>query len=160
MNWCRVIEDRDIVHTVLFGAVSECVSNSSATTINDAISALFNAFGVRHQAIVGCNCFATSGCSDNFPNTAQVRCTFNEWLGAVAKDEWRKRSSIATWWSMSDRYLGAFHEITIRQVITYLARGFHLGHKNRHVEVIAPFRDFSVSDLKYSDDRKFGPTIR
>jgi hypothetical protein len=58
------------VHAILFSAVGERVSNSSATTINDAISTLFNAFGVRHQTIIGRNCFATSRCSDNFPNTA------------------------------------------------------------------------------------------
>jgi hypothetical protein len=58
------------VYAVFFSAVCTRISDRSAAAINNSISALFNAFGIRHQSIIGRNCFATTGRCNYFPYAA------------------------------------------------------------------------------------------
>jgi hypothetical protein len=68
MNWCGEVKNRNVMNSVFFCAICTRISDGPATTVNDAVAALLDAFGVTHEAIVGWNWLSTSGCTDGFPN--------------------------------------------------------------------------------------------
>jgi hypothetical protein len=65
------------VDAVFLCAVGSRIGNSSSTTINDSVSALFDAFGVCHEAIIEGDWFSTACRTNSFPDATKIGSTIN-----------------------------------------------------------------------------------
>jgi hypothetical protein len=68
MDWRDIVEHGPIVDAIFFRAVSPSIRDGSATTVNDAISTLFDSFRVRQQTITFRNRFSPASRTHSTPN--------------------------------------------------------------------------------------------
>jgi hypothetical protein len=53
---------------IFFCSICPSVGDSATATVNDAVAALFDAFCVTHEAIIGRNRLSATGCANGFPD--------------------------------------------------------------------------------------------
>ena len=111
MNWCGVVKNRNVMNGVFFRTVCACIGDGATAAVNDAVTALLDAFCVTHEAIIRWYWLTTTGCTDGFPNATQIRCARCQRFGAVTKNQGGKGRAIPTCWSVGyGNVIGVRHE--------------------------------------------------